>query len=255
MRNYYNKTDQFLSEYFYRSLANANQLTSHQYKQAIITYNSLRDLLYTNKLLFKKLPKYDIAKVFLGLGISYFNLNDYPKAKEHFELALQYDNASQDIFFYSGLTEYHLKNYQKAIENFSKVIQLPGIVDQSELFYNRGLCYFEQNNFIKAIQDFTKALSASPNEPLVLYSRSLAYYSESKCEQAIKDLEKALLLQPDFVDALQFLGTIRLDECQYGKAMEIFKHILEIDNHNHYAEEKLKFVVDVDGRRDVGGGC
>ena len=116
---------QSLKHFFYKSLRKANQNIFNDFQSSIVIYKSLINLLCANITLFQKIPKYDIAKVFLGLGITHINIEDYPKAKKYLKKALQFDESSQDIFFYNGIADYNLKKLMKLLKISLKQFKYP----------------------------------------------------------------------------------------------------------------------------------
>jgi PGF-CTERM protein len=70
-------------------------------------------------------------------GISFAKSDEYEKAIECFDKAIELDPNYANAYNNRGLTYYHLKQYERAIEDYNKAIELNP--NGADAYYNREL--------------------------------------------------------------------------------------------------------------------
>ena len=78
--------------------------------------------------------------VFNGYGILYYEIGDYPRALENFNLALQYNEEFYEAYLNRGNLYHRIGKYDLAIEDYSRSLELyPRL--HIEPYNNRGAIY------------------------------------------------------------------------------------------------------------------
>lgn len=138
----------------------------------------------------------------LGLGISYFRLNNLEKARTYLEQARSIRPESSEaadflgrIDFRSGSSALREKNYAQAAKFFSSSVE--NNPADGESWFNLGLAYLFSDNLMKAEEAFLKSSSLQPGkwQP---YDR-LGYICETteRYEKSLEYYQKALDLNRD----------------------------------------------------------
>jgi len=89
--------------------------------------------------------------------------------------------------------------YQKAIQYYQKAIQINPALAKPH--YNLGLSYHDLEEYEKAIQYFNKTIQLRPRFPKVYNNLGTTYIAIGNYEKAIQCYRRAIQLKPDFVDA------------------------------------------------------
>ncbi len=110
-----------------------------------------------------------------------------------------------------GYIEFALEDYERAVE-FAP--QDPAIYDSF------ALCALRTGAFARAIAALNVALSAKPDNPLLLYRRGLAFAHSDDFRSAERDYEAALALDPEYVDALASLALVKARRSEAAHARE-----------------------------------
>jgi ADP-heptose:LPS heptosyltransferase len=101
------------------------------------------------------------------LANQYFLLKEYEKAKFYFELLLELNVISFDLYSNLFTTYKFLEDYEKCYEIASRSLILEG--NDFEKFYNMAIACRATNRFSQAIDMFSKAIETSPKciDPLL----------------------------------------------------------------------------------------
>ncbi|MFH1403484.1 MAG: AAA family ATPase [Candidatus Altiarchaeota archaeon] len=109
------------------------------------------------------------------------------------ELSLEheYHNLGNDY--------YKINEFDKAIEHYNKALELRP--DLLETYFNRGLAYTRKQMYDKALEDMTKVIELNPNLAEAYYTRGLIHEYKMDYERAIGDYDKALEVDPKYSKA------------------------------------------------------
>lgn len=141
----------------------------------------------------------EFAKAYYNRGIAYGELKDYDKAIEDNSKAIEFDPKDVSAYYNRGNAYYNLKRYYKAIEDYSKAIELNP--ELAKVYINRGNMYSKLKENYKAIKDFNKAIELDPEDTEAYNNRGVAYYELKEYDKAIENYSKAIELKPELVGA------------------------------------------------------
>ena len=159
----------------------------------------------------------------------YYNKNEYGKAIEDFNKAIELDNKFALAYNNRGMVYLNKKEYDKAIEDFNKAIEyFDKAIEFAFAFAysNRGLAYFNKKEYDKAIEDFNKAIELDNKFALAYNNRGIVYLDRNKKDEydkAIEDFNKAIELDNEFALAYGNRGLAYFYKKEYVKAFNNFK--------------------------------
>lgn len=155
-----------------------------KYKEALNIYNSILNN-----------PDYDKSNVLSMIASCKENLGNKQGALQYYTKAINMGNP--DYYYDRGLIYYNLKNYQKALQDFNLYISKVG--ESRESIFYRGKCYMALGNYQKALQDFYGGIynvDALYSEAYCRYkigdrigARKLLYKIEKNNEFMLEDME------------------------------------------------------------------
>jgi tetratricopeptide (TPR) repeat protein len=204
------------------------------------------------------------ARGYNGLGLAYYNENQYDKAIEAFARAIAlhpsygvafnnignafyrrglYGQALEaqtraaalepknPVFHYNrGLTYAATGAYDRAIEEYDRAIVLDPAY--AEAYNNLGLVYHVKGLYGRAIEAYTKALTFSPRNALFFNNRGLSHAADGNPDKAIEDYTQAISLDLGFADAFNGRGSVYGLQGRYGEAIADFTMALSLDPDN-----------------------
>ncbi|MBL7893563.1 MAG: tetratricopeptide repeat protein [Bacteroidia bacterium] len=137
---------------------------------------------------------YLVNKAAYDKGISNVGENEYDRALNDFNIALQMNPGSVKAYT-NRANIYGLKNqFDLALSDYSKALQLDST--DTKTFFNRGITYSLMKQFDKAIADYTKVLQKQPDLNSAKQNRAYAYIENGNYEKGIRDLSELIALNP-----------------------------------------------------------
>jgi len=156
------------------------------------------------------------AEAHFLLGLAYFNVNNYEKAREAFERTLALDpQRAAAVHHNLGALAYQTGDLQTAVDEFNAA--LTADPDDPDSHYQLGATYLimalpansltpDQSMVVKAQEEFEKALELSPGKPEALVGMGNVHLLQNQVEEAISFLEEAVEQNPEMPEALFALG-------------------------------------------------
>ncbi len=180
----------------------------------------------------------------LNMGVKAYTSKLYDEAIEHFELSIEKDPELTRSYLYLAITyraQYiphqtspeNLERANKAIATFEEVLgQNPTAEDQATAMANLAGLYSGMGNFDKAREWYHNRMEVEPTNPVPLYGiatidwqisydetgmtgESVEFLEEERkaeidqlVSEGIENLKKALELDPEYVDAMQYLNLL-----------------------------------------------
>jgi Tfp pilus assembly protein PilF len=190
-----------------------------------------------NDLTIAKADNQKWARGFAVLGWSLLELGRKEEALENFETALK---ISEDDYPYAyggrGLTYYEMNNYQKAIEDLEKALE-----GNSKWVRGRAVLawsLYEVNADKKAVEKAEKILddllAETTDYPYAYAGRALVKYDLRKYEQAISDFDISLKTYDKWSKGFAVRGWSKYQAAQnatdYDAAIEDFQYVIDLDN-------------------------
>ena len=164
------------------------------------------------------------------LGVSYLNENNVNPAFIEFQKAYELNPEDKEVLNAIGII-YLLKfeDYPKAIDFFQKAVNIDP--DFAEAHNNLGFAYEKSKKFNEAIESYKKALSnliyRSPEK--AYYNLAKVYYRLGKYDEAINAHKEALKRMMDFYPSYYGLALCYNAKGRYGDASLAITKAIEID--------------------------
>ncbi|MDD3362545.1 MAG: tetratricopeptide repeat protein [Hespellia sp.] len=112
----------------------------------------------------------DVSEAYLGKGMAYFELEEYPAAKQALSDAIE-NGAEETPIIYNmiGICDMEQGNVDTALTSFEKGISLAGTSDEyasvvQEMEYNVVVCYENQRNWETAKTKIAEYISKYPKD-------------------------------------------------------------------------------------------
>lgn len=131
---------------------------------------------------------------------------------------------------YFGLSTVYMfkEDYKKAIENANKALQLRP--KEPRFFHIRGLEYIALLDYPKAIADFSSALAIDPKRSTSLKYRAASYGAIQKYDAAIRDYETALRIDPQDEEAMYSRARMFQQKRDWKGAVKAYDYILSLSS-------------------------
>lgn len=128
-------------------------------------------------------------------------------------LFVSFDNGQTAVDFKNrGNKKAELKNYRGAILEYTKSIALDP--QYAEAYYNRGYAKSQLKDYQWAIADFNQAIKFGSKLGSYI---DWAFYERGNCKAQLKDFRgakldfsKAIELEPDFSEAYNYRGVVKI---------------------------------------------
>lgn len=202
------------------------------------------------------------AFIYLEWGNSLFDLQDYAKAIEKYNLSIEMNSTKGIVYYNRGAAYARLNNFQEAVKSFEKAlsivpdkeqwkVQLAYAYEQiqdsdkainiykeskgnknqdriSLLRYNKAVSLYKEDKLPEAINAFNEVLKEDSTNVDALYGLSLVYYKQFELDSVQGLLEKCILLDPNFSKAYYNLAASYISSEDYEKAMTHYISYLNI---------------------------
>jgi tetratricopeptide (TPR) repeat protein len=238
-------------------------------KQEILTTNKL-DEIKQHLEACRNLHKEKIIKAenYFDEGNKFYNNNEYDKAIQNYDKAIELNDKESKYYNSKGLTLKSLGNYNEAIVNFDKAIEkckdakfyinkgnaLYSLAKYEEVlkccelgikinpdisgFYNlKGVVFYDLNRFDEAIIHHDIAINISPYDSVCYFNKGLVLISLEKIAEAIACFDKAIQINPSDADnyfhkgyCLEQLNNLYEALQCYNKAIEINPNVASYYN-------------------------
>jgi tetratricopeptide (TPR) repeat protein len=167
------------------------------------------------------------AEFYFWRGKTNYQLDRNIMAQADFDRAIDFDKSKADYYFFRGLLKSYNDLPEDAILDYNQAISLQS--NNDAYYYQRASSYFSLGNFAEALKDIELAIAIN-KDPDYLIVRGLCYFQTGKFIEAQKDLKDYIELNPNEEDAYYFLAKIKVQENFKEEAKQYFKKYLELTN-------------------------
>ena len=177
----------------------------------------------------------EVVAIHLNLATSLIKKNDLERAIEELKLVIRLDPEAVEphailAILYSIQNKVTLAQgeYEVALKNASKLDP-----NDIEVYYSLGSLYLKQDKAQEALRAFKLISVLSPADPKAHFYLGIVYEQLKNYDLCEKELKKALELNPDYAEALNYLG---YEYAEWGKnlneAEALINKALESDPNN-----------------------
>ncbi len=183
------------------------------------------------------------AEAHFLLGLAYFNLEDYPKARESFMKALELEPARAAAVHHNlGALAYQTGDMETAVKEFKAALEADP--DDPDSHYQLGATYLQiasatadMTYLTQAEAEFQKVLALSPGKPEALVGLGTLYMNQNKVSEAVTVLKQALEANPQMREALFALGLAYYAQGETALAKETLQKFLDTQPPERWAKE------------------
>ena len=180
----------------------------------------------------------------LDKGLEYYQKGyeqNYKKAAELFEKALEIDPTYSQAAFYLGLTYNALYDEDKAAEYYKKAIAIDP--DYLEAHANYGGMLLDVGNVDEAIRQFNIVLTRDPNHQVALTLQAQAYRLKQLYPQSIDSARKAIKLNGKNAEPHMWLAdSLRLSG-SFAEGRNEYNQYLQLSNFDSKLAGQLNYYV------------
>ncbi len=163
---------------------------------------------------------------YYDLGMSSYISKNYSEAIANFFRASQLAPMEPKVWNALGLAYMEVQEYAKAENALNKALQVDRSFTEAKL--NLGVLYYRQRAYEKALNTLKEVLQdeAFPQKHMAYYHLAKVYQAMDNKEEYIKNLNKAVAYNPLFVDAQLELAQVYEGDRNYIKAREIYQNLI-----------------------------
>ncbi|MCM8800915.1 MAG: tetratricopeptide repeat protein [Candidatus Omnitrophica bacterium] len=194
---------------------------------------------------------YNNSIIHLGLGCSYIKMDKIPQAIKELNLAVKFNPEAVEphailalVYLAEGKPELATQEYEIALKNAS-LLQPKNI----EIYKNLGAVYLRQKKFKEAQDIYRLILELTPQDAQIHLYMAVIYDELKDKDNVEKELKKAIELNPDYHEAMNYLGYLYVEENKNLEEAEIMiKKALELDPSNGAYIDSLGWLYFKQGR-------
>jgi tetratricopeptide (TPR) repeat protein len=160
-------------------------------------------------------------------GDEHFLKDEYDKAIECYDRAIEVDPYLVDAWHKKGNALYNKENYDEAIECYDRASLInPNHFDS---WYKKGLTYKKKNNHDQAIKCYDRAIQIRATSSSAWYEKGISLSYFKRHEDAIKCYDNAIELNPKHAEAWYRKGYAFYEMQQDDEALRCYNRAKEID--------------------------
>lgn len=133
-----------------------------------------------------------------SIGLVHLHLEEYEKAADFFEKAVEQDQNFSEGFNNLGVSYMKLKRWDPAAAAFRKALSNPLYQTPERAYYNLGMCLYRTGQYDQAVNAFRNAARRAPAFALPYYGLALSFNKTGRYGDAALAMGKALELDPSY---------------------------------------------------------
>jgi len=148
------------------------------------------------------------ARIHLSLGSAYLKKNDIPKAIEELRRASEFDPEAVEPHAILALLYFSQEDPQSAGKEYETALSKAAQLDPSNIaiYKSLGMVYLHNKDYAAAENAFDLILKLAPQDEEVLFYLANIYDETGRRDLVEGTLKKALEADPDYAQALNYLG-------------------------------------------------
>jgi tetratricopeptide (TPR) repeat protein/uncharacterized membrane protein len=168
----------------------------------------------------------ETAKELYSKGVFLCESEQWEKALETFDKALNKNPEYDDALYNRGIVLGILGRYDKALDSFDRSLQLQP--DNASTWHNRGNTLGNLHRYEEALDSFDRVIQIKPKYDEAWRNRGAILYKLGRYEAAIDSSNQALLIKPDD-NGSWFLNGVGLYQLvRYEEAIDSFENVIQI---------------------------
>ncbi len=184
------------------------------------------------------------SDIHLQLGYLYQAVNDFERAIQFYERALEVADQGYTINFALGRLHEKEGRPSEAVENYNAALDDPAIDDHYQrLTYRRlGELGLNHDQLAAAQTAFRNLIQLDPANHEAFYNLGVANFRDHDLGGAIEALRDAVEIAPDSVDYVTTLGKLYFWYGERTAARQQFERVLELAEENFFADQMIAYI-------------
>jgi len=179
-------------------------------------------------------------KAALNEGNALYEGQRYEDAIAAYQVIIEANPEAYVIYKNIGNCYFQLQKYDQAEEYYRKVLDKDP--ENADALLLIGNSYANRGQDEKAMEWYNRIDFEKIADQMVLFNLGSNFYKQSKFDQALKYYRKAAEIQPDFLDAIYYLGLTYLAMNNYPDAIASFEDYLKHDSSSGRADQVKDFI-------------
>ena len=166
-------------------------------------------------------------RLFVALGLAYWDKDDYPHAFEAFQHAVKVGPSSAEAHNWLGVALMEKADLPGATAEFRKAVSLDS--KSTRAYTNLGSALAKSGDLTGAVQAFQKALALEPNSLAAHMNLGVALREKGDAEGALIHLRRVAAATPTNANVQYELGQTLRQSGDLAGAIAAFERALQID--------------------------
>src|SRR6266404_5923334 len=166
-------------------------------------------------------------KLYVALGLAYWDRNDYPHALEAFQRAVKLGPASAEAHNWLGVATLEKGDFPGAAAEFRKAISLDP--KYARAYANLGSALAKNGELAEAVEVFRKALVLEPKNAAARVNLAVALREKGDAKGALVHLRLVAEREPNNVNVEYLLGQTLQQSGDLRGAIATFENAVRID--------------------------
>ena len=166
----------------------------------------------------------------LDKALELFQKKEYKKAIDAFQVVLENEEESAEIYNNIGVAYSNTGDYKNAETYLNKALNLNPNLPQ--IYLNMSDVYYRQKEISYAIECLRAGETALPDNTVIPHYLARILMEDAQLDLAIDELDKILEKEPDNYDAYYDLGRVYFELGNWEGAISNFENILEFKDQN-----------------------
>ena len=207
-------------------------------------YKGAKTDFFKGTYLYRTKHSYKHALAFLGVGKSFYYLDNPYEALINIEKALKLGCLSDQAYFFRGAIFYDDEQYINALDDLTKAFNMkPSALHYLQLKKDTNI---KLNNFAEAKKDCTKLIFYDHNKINNLKSRGYCNQKLDNYQEAINDYSESINLDPKNESSFLLRSKAKMDLKQYQDALDDLNQVINLNPQHdgaYYLRSELKILM------------
>jgi tetratricopeptide (TPR) repeat protein len=169
----------------------------------------------------------DSPKLYVALGLAYWDRNDYAHALEAFQRAVKLGPASTEAHNWLGVATLEKGDLPGAVAEFRKAIALDP--KYARAYTNLGSALAKNGKLAEAVEAFQKAIALEPDNLVAHINLGIALREKGDAKGALVHVRLVTEREPNNANTQYLLGQTLQQSADLPGAIEAFERVVRID--------------------------
>ena len=173
----------------------------------------------------------DSPKLYVALGLAYWDRNDYPHALESFQRAVKLGPASAEAHNWLGVATLEKGDLPGAVAEFRKAVSLDP--KYARAYTNLGSALAKNGELSEAVEAFQKALALEPDNLVAHLNLGVGLREKGDAKGALAHVRLVAQREPDSSDVQYVFGQTLQQSADLQGAIQAFENSVRINPEFH----------------------